>query len=152
LYGGTSDQGTVFEVTGTGFQVAATGANQPTISGIVAVQTVTDRTTVFNEVYQQILGFAPAASTTALPVTGPAAPDPSITTFQYYVNEAGSELGGYGAVAGVLLWTAEQTSPQSGRYPAPVASFLTEAPTSAAAGGDTAAVWPQPRDRVPCRG
>jgi hypothetical protein len=37
----------------------------------------------------------------------------------------------------VLLWTAEQSSPL-GPYPGPVTSFLTEAATSAAAGGDTA--------------
>jgi hypothetical protein len=106
--------------------------------GLAATPSVADRTAFFQDVYQQIFGVAPAASTTALFVTSPAAADPSITTFQYYVNYAGSELGGYGAVAGVLLSVAESSSPQLGPYPGAVNSFLTQAALSSAAGGDTA--------------
>jgi uncharacterized repeat protein (TIGR03803 family) len=106
--------------------------------GLAATPGMANRTTFFQEVYQQIFGVAPAASTTALFVTGPAAADPAITTFQYYVNYAGSELGGYGAVAGVLLYAAESSSPESGPYPGAVNAFLTQAAQSSAAGGDTA--------------
>jgi hypothetical protein len=102
-----------------------------------------DRTTFFNEVYQQIFGFAPDPTTTSYFVNGlrsdPFNPTgPQITNFQFYVEYSGSELGAYGSVAGVLLSTAETSSPQIGLYPGEVASFLSLAATSGAAGDDTA--------------
>jgi hypothetical protein len=110
---------------------------------LAATASTANRTTFFNEVYTSIFGFAPAASTTNYFVDGlrsdplnPSGPD--ITNFQFYVEYAGSELGAYGAIAGVLLWTAETSSPQLGPYPGPVTTFLTEAATSSAAGSDTA--------------
>jgi hypothetical protein len=42
--GGTGDAGTVFELTGSGFQVASAGAVPPTITGAVAGQAVTGQT------------------------------------------------------------------------------------------------------------
>jgi hypothetical protein len=105
---------------------------------LAATVSDTNRTTFFDEVYQQIFNFAPDDGTVAQFVTSEAADDPTITTFQYYVNYAGSELGGYGAIAGVLLSAAETPPNQYGAYPNAVQTFLTTAAVSGAAGGDTA--------------
>ena len=116
---------------------AETGNNafDSAYGSLAATASNANRTAFFEQVYQQIFDTAPAASTVAYFVNGTAAPDPAITIFQYYVNDAGSEIGGYGAIAGVLLWTAEASG--LGPYPAAADTFLLSAAAGIAAGHDT---------------
>lgn len=79
-----------------------------------------------NQIYAQIFGKAPTEDTTSY----------LLGKFDYYVNYAGSEIGGYGAVAGLLQYVAEQS--HSGPYPGSADAFLTAAAVSAAEGKDTA--------------
>ncbi len=125
-----------FSVLNTYVNLCATAAGDTANNSFAATYGALDRTTFFNTIYTQIFGTAPAASTTDQFVTAPAVADPAISAFQDDVNYAGSEIGGYGAVTGVLLWVAETSN--LGAYPAAVNAFLTTAANSTAAGSDTA--------------
>src|ERR1019366_3658589 len=79
-----------------------------------------------NQIYSQIFGVAPAASTQQF----------LISNLPYYTSYAGSAIGGYGAIAGLLLSVADASG--LGQYPAAAKAFLGASAISLAAGGDTA--------------
>ena len=77
-------------------------------------------------IYSQIFGVGPAASTQQF----------ILNNFKYYTDYAGSTLGGYGAIAGLLLSVAAQSN--AGSYPAAANNFLSASAISLAGGADTA--------------
>ena len=79
--------------------------------------TVLSRAAFLNTVYTQIFGHAPSPDTQQF----------LLNSFNYYASYAGSELGAYGSIVGILLYTAEQSTPPLGSYPPAAQNFLNAA-------------------------
>jgi hypothetical protein len=77
-------------------------------------------------VYTAIFGKAPTSDTVTY----------LQNSLSFYEGYAGSTIGGYGAIAGLLLYTAETGN--SGQYPAAANAFLSASASSLTAGTDTA--------------
>ena len=105
--------------------LGATFAGSPN-STFAATYGSLDRGTFINQIYTQIFGTAPAASTQQF----------LLNNFAYYASYAGSELGGRGAITGLLLSVA--TGNNLGAYPAAANALLSASAVSQVSGSDTA--------------
>lgn len=105
--------------------LGATFASSPN-STFAATYGSLDRGTFINQIYAQIFGTGPAASTQTF----------LLNNFAYYASYAGSELGGRGAITGLLLSVA--TANNLGPYPAAANALLSASAVSQVSGSDTA--------------